>query len=171
MPSAASGALTRTTARILDAVTAELEAVSGRSSAPMLETSRAEQDPAGRRGVRILLVEDHHGIAKACQRLLEAHGHLVVRAPTIATAVAAVERYTFDALICDLRLPDGNGLELLPRIGPRLKRRGGKLPALAISGSVYEDDVARCLEAGFAAHLAKPFEEQNLIAALQRVLS
>ncbi len=42
-------------------------------------------------------------------------------------------------------------------------------PAMAISGRVFKDDVARCLAAGFKEHLAKPFDETELLAAVQRV--
>jgi CheY-like chemotaxis protein len=38
-----------------------------------------------------------------------------------------------------------------------------------MSGSVYDEDVARSLEAGFAAHLAKPFDEESLMKAVRQV--
>ena len=66
--------------------------------------------------LRILLVEDHDGIARACQRLLVSHGHVVIRAAGTASALAAAEREIFDLFICDMRLPDGSGLDLLPRL-------------------------------------------------------
>jgi CheY-like chemotaxis protein len=54
---------------------------------------------------------------------------------------------------------------------PRFARLGsnGQLPAIAISGSVYDEDVARSLQAGFAAHLAKPFDEGSLLKAVREV--
>jgi CheY-like chemotaxis protein len=42
-------------------------------------------------------------------------------------------------------------------------------PAIAISGSVYQNDIERCLSCGFTAHLAKPFDEQSLLEAITRV--
>jgi CheY-like chemotaxis protein len=85
--------------------------------------------------------------------------------------VAAVEREQFDLFICDLSLPDGSGLELLPRLRSCSQRwvRRTIVPAIAISGSVYEDDIARCLKAGFAAHVAKPFDEDRLRAVIAEV--
>jgi two-component system sensor histidine kinase TorS len=116
-------------------------------------------------------VEDHDGVAKACRRLLTSHGHFVVCVPGLAAATTAAERATFDIAICDLSLPDGNGTELLSRMRPRFARLGsnGQLPAIAISGSVYDEDVARSLQAGFAAHLAKPFDEESLLKAVREV--
>jgi CheY-like chemotaxis protein len=118
--------------------------------------------------LRILLVEDHDGIARACQRLLVSHGHFVVRAAGAASALAAAERETFDLLVCDLTLPDGSGFELLPQLRSCSKSR--EVPAIAISGSVYEDDIARCLTAGFSAHVAKPFDEDGLLAVIAEVM-
>jgi CheY-like chemotaxis protein len=121
--------------------------------------------------LRILLVEDHEGVAKACRRLLTSHGHFVVCVPSLDAATTMGERVTFDLAICDLSLPDGSGIELLPRMRSSFARLGskGEVPAIAISGSVYEEDVARSLQAGFAAHLAKPFDEDSLLAAVRAV--
>jgi CheY-like chemotaxis protein len=157
------------TARMLDAATSELEAAS--STALLHELPMKSDDRNTPGALRILLVEDHDGVAKACRRLLTSHGHFVVCVPSLAAATTVAERATFDVAICDLSLPDGSGLELLPRLRSRFARLGasGQLPAIAISGSVYDEDVARSLEAGFAAHLAKPFDEENLMKAVRQV--
>ena len=121
--------------------------------------------------LRILLVEDHQGVAKACRRLLMSHGHCVVCVATVAGATEVAATTTFDVVICDLSLPDGSGIDVLSRLKSRFTRVGkaGELPAIAISGSVSAEDVARTLQAGFAAHLAKPFDEEGLINAVQSV--
>ena len=159
-------------ARILDAVISELEAASATTNLDKLDISGVtDESHRAPDALRILLVEDHDGIAKACQRLLSSHGHLVVRVASLNSAIAAAERDTFDVVVCDLNLPDGSGLDLLPRIRSRFSNAtgDGRLPAIAVSGRVYEDDIARSLAAGFTVHLAKPFDEQTLIAALQQV--
>jgi signal transduction histidine kinase len=155
-------------ARMLDAATTELEAA---SRTAFLHEIPMNSDPGVPNALRILLVEDHEGVAKACRRLLMSHGHFVVCVPSLGAATTVAERATFDLAICDLSLPDGNGTELLSRIRSRFVRlgRSGQLPAIAMSGSVYDEDVARSLQAGFAAHLAKPFDEQTLMSAVQQV--
>jgi signal transduction histidine kinase/methylmalonyl-CoA mutase cobalamin-binding subunit len=157
------------TARMLDAATSELEAAS--STALLHELPMKSDDRNTPDALRILLVEDHDGVAKACRRLLTSHGHFVVCVPSLAAATKVAERATFDLAICDLSLPDGNGRELLSRLRSRFARLGasGELPAIAISGSVYDEDIARSLEAGFAAHLAKPFDEETLMNAVRQV--
>jgi len=156
-------------ARMLDAATSELEAAS--STAHLHELPMKDGDPGTSNALRILLVEDHDGVAKACRRLLTSHGHFVVCVPSLAAATLVAERATFDLAICDLSLPDGNGVELLSRLRSRFARLGanGQLPAIAMSGSVYDEDIARSLEAGFAAHLSKPFDEESLMKAVGQV--
>jgi CheY-like chemotaxis protein len=81
------------------------------------------------------------------------------------------EREIFDLFICDMRLPDGSGLELLPRLRScsQTAAQCNITPAIAISGSVYEGDIAQCLAAGFAAHVAKPFDMDRLLAVIDQV--
>ena len=160
---------TLSNARMLDAATSELEAASRAAHLHELPVESGACNVP--HALRILLVEDHDGVAKACRRLLMSHGHFVVWAPGLDAATLATERDTFDILISDLTLPDGSGIELLSRMRSRFPRVGsdGRLPAIAISGSVYEEDVARSLQAGFGLHLAKPFDEENLLAAVRKV--
>ena len=157
-------------ARMLDAATSELEAASSMTHLHALHT--AGDTWVVPQTLRILLVEDHEGVAKACRRLLTSHGHFVMCVPGVAAAVQVTERTTFDVIICDLSLPDGNGIELLGQLAQRFNRVGpeGRLPAICISGSVYEADIARTLAGGFATHLAKPFDEESLMAAVQKVV-
>jgi signal transduction histidine kinase len=172
--------LSSTSARILDAATAtaERDPDSTAGNSPTMQVLGmttplpAASKDFGKPSPRILLVEDHDGIARACQRLLVSHGYFVVRSAAAASALAAAEREAFDLLICDLALPDGNGLQLLPRLRScqSQHQRLLPLPAIAISGSAYQDDVERCLAAGFTAHLPKPFDEEALIGVIQAVL-
>jgi CheY-like chemotaxis protein len=158
------------TARMLDAATSELEAASG--GATHMPELPVKLEKAGAPNVlSILLVEDHQGVARACRRLLMSHGYGVACVSTLAAAVEVAATTAFDVVICDLTLPDGSGIEVLSRLKSRFTRVGrrGELPAIAISGSVYEEDVARTLQAGFAAHLAKPFDEEGLINAVHAV--
>ena len=121
--------------------------------------------------LRILLIDDHDAIGKACQRLLSSHGHVVVRATGLTTALTAVMEAPFDMVICDLNLPDGSGLEFPARVRQMFEReaRIDVPPAIAISGQVFENVTGRCLAAGFKEYLSKPFDENELVAALGRV--
>jgi CheY-like chemotaxis protein/anti-sigma regulatory factor (Ser/Thr protein kinase) len=168
--------LAAASARILDAATATAERDPDSTGSGALQILgmttplRSANSDYGETSLRILLVEDHDGIARACQRLLVSHGHFVVRAAGAASALAAADREKFDLFVCDLSLPDGSGLELLPRLRTCSNSGEDKVPAIAISGSVYEGDIARCLSAGFSAHVAKPFDEDGLLAVMAEVM-
>jgi CheY-like chemotaxis protein len=168
--------LAAASARILDAATATAERDPDSIGSSALEALgittplRSANSDYGETSLRILLVEDHDGIARACQRLLVSHGHFVIRAAGTASALAAAQREKFDLLVCDLSLPDGSGLELLPQLRSCSNSRNERVPAIAISGSVYENDIARCLTAGFSAHVAKPFDEDGLLAVIAEAM-
>ncbi|MGB8167408.1 MAG: PAS domain-containing protein, partial [Chthoniobacteraceae bacterium] len=115
------------------------------------------------RSLRLLVVEDHADTARTLNRLLRRAGFAVVSAADAASATAFAERETFDLLISDLGLPDGNGYEIMRHI--RAKRG---VPGIAMSGYGMEEDVRRSREAGFVEHLVKPINGPQLIAAIQR---
>jgi CheY-like chemotaxis protein len=111
---------------------------------------------------RLLLVEAHADTAKATGRLLRMLGYDVIIAQTVAEALRAIEHQSFDALLSDIALPDGNGLELMRQLRARLP-----IKAIAISGFGMEDDIRKSKEAGFIAHLTKPVD----IAQLEKLLA
>ncbi|MGE5609704.1 MAG: ATP-binding protein [Bacillota bacterium] len=129
-----------------------------------------EQFPASApprvRPLRILLVEDHGDTARIMSRLLAADGHEVQRAGALATALDMAGKGTFDLLISDLGLPDGNGLDLMRQ----LRARGQRIPGIALSGFGMEQDIQSSHEAGFAAHLTKPTSPERLAEAIAAVV-
>ena len=120
---------------------------------------------ATRRGLRILLVEDHADTAKIMKRLLQNDGHQVMAAGDVASALKIAEEHSFDLLLSDLGLPDGSGLNLLQT----LRGRGFTAAAIALSGYGQESDIQRSMEAGFAAHVTKPATPGQLREAIDRV--
>jgi PAS domain S-box-containing protein len=126
--------------------------------------AKIEEVEKGR--VKILLVEDHGDTSRALVRLLTSRGYEVQTAGTVASAIEAVERASFDLLLCDIGLPDGTGFELMERV-----RRSCRTPALALSGFGMEDDIAKSKEAGFEAHLTKPVNFQKLEATIWKLTS
>lgn len=106
--------------------------------------------------LRILLVEDHADTAAVMKRLMQRNGHEVVLAGTVETALAAWKEGggggDFELVMSDVGLPDGTGLDVIRTI----RAEGSDVPAIALTGFGMEEDVQRCLRAGFNAHLTKP---------------
>ncbi len=105
--------------------------------------------------LRVLLVDDDAIIRKALNKLLEALGHRAHVTQNVREALefALSENETFDLLLSDISLPDGNGWELL-----RCLIDGGRRPwrAIAMSGQSSMEDLAKSQTAGFEQHLLKP---------------
>jgi PAS domain S-box-containing protein len=124
--------------------------------------SPAPGSPTGR---SILLVEDHPDTSAALARLLTMFGHDVRTADSVGAAVQALESQPFDVLISDIGLPDGTGLDLMRQVRGRHSMKG-----IVLSGFGMEDDVRRSLEAGFATHLTKPINPDDLQAEIERLM-
>jgi PAS domain S-box-containing protein len=133
--------------------------------------TRREPDPlaqspasTSRGPFRILLVkgEGNHRHATLVKRLRQ-QGHLVTVADDVATALFAAAARTFDVAVCDLTLPDGAGLALMPR----LRARYG-LPGIALTDVPLDEAQARA--AGFAAWLSRPLSLSSLVASMRQVV-
>jgi two-component system CheB/CheR fusion protein len=125
----------------------------------------------GQRPLRILLVEDHPDTAAQISRLLKRSGHTVTWAGSLREArsvVAAAHTHgngsAYDLVVSDLGLPDGNGHELMRELSGTYGLTG-----IALSGYGMEADLRQSAEAGFARHLTKPVDWQDLKNAIQRL--
>ena len=117
------------------------------------------------RSVRVLLVEDHPDTARAMLRLLGVQGFSVDCAATRAEALQALGTARYDVMVSDIGLPDGTGLELMRRA-----RMTGRIAGIALSGLSTEHDVRRSRQAGFAVHITKPLNIQQLIESIERLV-
>jgi PAS domain S-box-containing protein len=133
----------------------------GKDGKKARETESADQARA-----KILLVEDHDDTARSLVRLLTTRGYQVQTAGSVAAGIEAAEHRDFDLLVCDIGLPDGTGFQFLEHV-----RKSRKTPALALSGFGMEEDVRKCQQAGFEAHLTKPVSFQKLEAAIWQLTS
>lgn len=116
--------------------------------------------------MRICLVEDDLELGHSVQALLQDGGHDVVWVRRLTEARYWLEQQQgFDALVLDLGLPDGNGLELL-----RLMRQSNKqLPIVVITARSGIEDRLHGLDSGADDYLVKPFAGPELLARLRAV--
>lgn len=112
----------------------------------------------GRKGqLRIFIVENHDDTRFLLGLLLEQLGHTVLSAASVQEGLDAIPAARCDVLISDVGLPDGNGWELLQRLGAERPAY-----AIAMSGFGMGSDRARSLAAGYRHHLLKPVEPNQL---------
>ena len=133
------------------------DAIPVERAAPTL--SRGDGGP-----LRILLVEDNQDTTLAMVTLLGMSGHSVDAAATVADARSMASNGHYDLLISDLGLPDGNGMDVV-----RAFAQHQSAPSIAMTGYGMDEDIRRCRDAGFTAHVTKPvgFDRLNeLIVSL-----
>ena len=114
----------------------------------------------------LLLVEDNDRLADALVPGFAEDGLPTVRAATYASAVAELERRSFDALILDLGLPDGDGMDLLADV----RARGLSLPILVVTARDAVSERIRALDLGADDFVIKPFVYAELLARIRALL-
>lgn len=113
--------------------------------------------------MRILVVEDDALIADGLSVGLRMHGFTPELVETCADATHALGAGGFDAMVLDLMLPDGSGVDLLRD----LRASGEQLPVLMLTARDTLDDRVAGLDAGADDYLGKPFELPELSARLR----
>jgi len=116
--------------------------------------------------LRILLVEDEPELAAATAARLAADGFVVDRAGNLGEAIEAVLAAVYRAVLLDRRLPDGDGLALLPV----LRTRPSPAPVIVLTALDDVPDRVAGLDAGADDYLIKPFAFEELLARLRVLL-
>ena len=78
-------------------------------------------------------------------------------------ALAGIRTHRPDVVVSDISMPGQDGFAFIDRLRASPPAEGGRTPAIALTAHAREDDVARCLAAGFQRHLAKPLESVDLV--------
>ncbi|HWA44378.1 MAG TPA: response regulator transcription factor [Hypericibacter adhaerens] len=116
--------------------------------------------------MRLLLIEDNDRLALFLAKGLGAEGFAVDHVGSIEDAEAALATMRFDAILLDLGLPDGDGLDLLKR----LRARNDATPILVTTARGELGDRVKGLDGGADDYLIKPFEIAELAARLRALL-
>lgn len=116
--------------------------------------------------MKILIIEDEPSLREVMQRALEQERYVVETAATYSEADARIAGYSYDCILLDIMLPDGNGLRLLEHI-KQLRRRDN---VIIISARDSLDDKVEGLELGADDYLPKPFHTAELLARIRSVL-
>ena len=117
--------------------------------------------------LRIMVAEDQPEAALALKHTLEKMGATVTTMSNGRDAFEVMKRESFDLLLSDIGMPDGDGYELIRRWRTLERERGAApLAALALTAYATSKDRTRCLEAGFQNHVPKPVDRHELLAVI-----
>ena len=114
---------------------------------------------------RVLVVDDEPQIVRGLKVILRDAGYAVETASTKKEALDAVAVRPPDAVVLDLVLPDGSGVDVCSEI-----REWSALPILVLSAVGDEREKVRALDAGADDYVTKPFGTDELLARLRAVL-
>ncbi|WLT30176.1 sigma-54 dependent transcriptional regulator [Geothrix sp. PMB-07] len=115
---------------------------------------------------KILVVDDDEIILFALKDYLELHGYSVDEAETCAEAEIRYRADVYDAVTLDYSLPDGNALELLPK----LKAIDDGVPIILLTAHARIDLAVQAIQLGAEQFLVKPLDLPALLVVLDRVL-
>ncbi len=116
---------------------------------------------------KILIVDDEPGVRTLLADLLGERGHKPLAVPSLAQARDILDRETFDLVISDLQLPDGDGIAFLQA----LKKKDPSLPMMIITGFGTMDSAVKALRLGVMDYLLKPLDPSLLNVSLERLES
>jgi two-component system, OmpR family, KDP operon response regulator KdpE len=114
---------------------------------------------------RVLVVDDEPQIVRGLKVILGNAGYRVEEAATMKDALDAVSIRPPDAIVLDLVLPDGDGVDVAAEI-----RRWSQVPIVVLSAVGDEQQKVRALDAGADDYVTKPFGSDELLARMRAVL-
>jgi signal transduction histidine kinase len=117
-------------------------------------------------GSRILVIDDEQGIREGCLRALRPAGFRVETAATLAEGRRRIEAETFDLVLLDVMLPDGQGTALLRTI----RQRDADTVAVIITGFATVELAVDAIKQGAYDFISKPFDSDLLLMTVNQAL-
>jgi DNA-binding NtrC family response regulator len=115
---------------------------------------------------RILVVDDDPYFLRVLSRILTGENFQVKTAEGTAAAAQILQQNSFDLVISDLRLPDGDGLSLLQEI----RKSGSEIPVVILTAYGEVDSYLEAMNAGATEYLNKPVKSEELVAVVRSCL-
>lgn len=119
---------------------------------------------------KILVVDDVPDVLNLVAFVFNKAGAQVVKAGNATTAYDRFVGEKPDFIVCDIEMPGGTGYEFIEKVRALPSTAGGDCPAAALTAHVRSEDRAKALQLGFQAHIAKPVNQELLIATTARLL-
>ena len=113
---------------------------------------------------RILIIDDDEALRDSLQLVLSAEGYQVATADGGQEGLRLAEDGSFDAILCDLRMPGIDGLQLLPELVRRVP--GSTIILMSAYGNA--DLAIEAMQRGAYDYLAKPFQPADVLLALRK---
>ena len=114
----------------------------------------------------ILIIDDEQNLRQVMSRVLELEGYIVLQAGNIKQGLKIIEKEDIDLVISDVRLPDGNGLDLLQK----LKELKPCTEVVVITAYGTISDGVKAIKAGAFDYITKGDGDEQLIPVVSRAI-
>lgn len=116
----------------------------------------------------VLIVEDNDKNLKLVRDILQVKGYETLEAMTGEDGVRIATERLPDLVLMDIQLPGINGIDALRAL--RANEATAKIPVIAVTASVMQQDQALITDAGFDAYVGKPINLREFLDAVRRAL-
>ena len=112
----------------------------------------------------VLIVDDEEKLRKLLKRIIGLEGFSVFEAPNLSQALTILNRNTIDIILCDVKLPDGSGVDFVS--GVRLKYPGTPVILLTAFGNIA--DGVQAMKNGAFDYIVKGDDNDKIIPLVNR---
>ena len=121
---------------------------------------------------KILLIDDEELVTKSLSRALQKEGYEVRVCRSGQDAISETKKERPDLLICDIRMPELNGVETINKIREFLKNSNQRdIPEILITGYADEDATKAAESLKVREYIYKPFDLRDFLACVKRTLA
>jgi DNA-binding NtrC family response regulator len=117
--------------------------------------------------LKVLIVDDEASLREMLTIFFGKLGHRTSVAGSVREAREIASREEFDAILCDIKMPDGSGIDLLPHF----RELQPKAPVLMITAHTSHEDAVEAMRRGAADYIGKPFDIEELAVKLRKAVS
>jgi CheY-like chemotaxis protein len=118
---------------------------------------------------KILVIDDEELITKSLLKFLKNKGYNAVVAKSGAQALEKVKESDFDLIVCDVRMPEMDGIETIKQIRAYLEKSNKKLiPEVLITGYADADKYEKGMDLEVADYLYKPFDNADFLQIIKK---
>lgn len=115
---------------------------------------------------KVLVVDDEVVVVNSIRKVLTRKGYAIEEAFTCKDALAQVFAHNYDLVLLDMKMSDGNGLDVLQRI----KAKRPDLKVVIVTGYASVDTAVEAIQKGASDYMPKPFTPEELYGVTNRVL-
>ena len=117
--------------------------------------------------LKILIVDDEASLREMLTIFFTKLGHQTAAASSFAEGRAFASRDEYDAILCDIKMPDGSGIDLLPYF----RQAQPRAPVLMITAHASHEDAVEAMRRGAADYIGKPFDIEELAVKLEKAVA